>query len=259
MPIRALLLTLTLALAFSCTGPSAKSSKPSAPALRVGTTRDTPPYASRRGDRLEGLEVDLAVELGNALGRPVRFSALPFNELLDALLDDKVDVVMAGVTVTPARAVRIAFGTPYLNAGMGVLIRREDAKRFAARDAACQSPIDVGIVSGTEGERQLTERCPKMVPRVYPSAPAAVGELRERRIDAVVHDVPVLQWMQSRFEGELQLLPARVGEQSLAWAFRPDDPLREQANQALETMRGNGTLDRILDRWVPGARGSRAQ
>jgi polar amino acid transport system substrate-binding protein len=255
------LVALAAVAALSCTGPrqSSSSSTVQERALRVGTNGDTPPYAFRRGERLEGLEIDLSTELGKALGRPVDLVDLPWDRLFDALLAGKVDVLMDGLTVTPEREVRVAFGAPYLRTTIAVLIRREDTKRFRSPDEVCDSPIDVGVVAETTGEKHLRERCPVMLPRVYRTVRDAVGELRGRRIDAVAHDGPVLLWLQSRYEAELQVVPTRITDERLAWAFRREDVrLRERADAALATMRANGTLDRILGRWVPGAERLRA-
>lgn len=249
-----LVLTVLLPLASSCGPQSRPAPVRREPVLHVGTTGDAPPYALRRGDSIDGLEIDLARELGASLGRPVDVVDMPFEELLDALLDGRVDVVMAGLTITSERAVRVSFGEPYLRTTIAALVRRDDASRFRARDTVCKSPIDVGVVTATTGEKGLRERCPAMIPRLYPTVRDAVGELRGRRVDAVVHDAPVLQWLQSQYEGELVLVPAGIADQRLAWAFRPaDTKLRGQADAALAAMRKNGTLARIVDKWVPAA------
>ena len=132
--------------------------------------------------------------------------------------------------------------------------------RTPVRDAVCSSPLNVGVVQGTTGQMALEERCPAIIPRLYPTVRDAVLELGRRRIDAVVHDAPVLIWLQSQEEGDLQVVPTRVGNQALAWAFRPEDTaLRASADDALATMRADGTLDRILARWVPGQERLRAE
>jgi ABC-type amino acid transport substrate-binding protein len=218
----------------------------------VGTSGDSPPYAFRRDESLAGLEIDLATELGKSLDRPVRFVDLPWDELFDALADRRVDVVMDGVTVTAEREVRFAFSQPYLRSTIAALVRREDRARFKDRDAVCKSPMDVGVVTRTTGEKYVRERCPAMIPRVYQTAPDAVLELRQRRVDAVVHDGPVLLWLLSEQGAELEIVPTRIADERLAWMLRPEDTeLRDAANAALARMRTDGTLARILQRWVP--------
>jgi len=246
-----LVLALVLPLMSSCGGAQPKVSEPRQRVLLVGTTGDAPPYAFRSGEGLDGLEVDLARELGKALGRPVDLVEMPFGELFDSLLEGHVDLVMAGLTITGARQVRVAFGDPYLRTTVAALIRRESVSRYSSRDAVCRSPIDVGIVKATTGEKLLRERCPAMLPRVYPTVAAAVGELRGRRIEAVVHDAPVLQWLQSQNEAELKIVSTDIADQNLAWAFRPNDAaFRGKANAALASMREDGTLDHIVAKWI---------
>jgi polar amino acid transport system substrate-binding protein len=206
----------------------------------------------RAAGELTGLEVDLAGEAAKVLGRPVRIVDMPWDELFEALSTGRVDVVMAGVTITPERQLRFAFTEPYLRTRLVALVRRADRRRFASRDAVCKSPIDVGVMGGTMGELEVRERCPANIVREYSRANDAVLELRTRRIDAVIHDGPVLAWLLSQDSADLELVPTRIADQDLAWAVRRDDPaLRDALDGALATLRGDGTLERILRRWVP--------
>jgi len=224
-----------------------------APDLVVGVTTDSPPYATGpRGGELTGLEVDLAHEVGRVLGRPVRVVDLSWDDLIAGLTNGRVDVVMAGVTVTPERSMRFAFAEPYLRTRIAALVRRTDRKRYGGPDAVCKSPIDVGVMAGTTGELYVRERCPAMIIRPYPSATAAVQELQTRRVDAVVHDGPVLAYLMAQNSSELELVPTRIADERLAWMVRRDDQvLLRDLNHALATLRSDGTLDHILHQWVP--------
>ena len=246
----------------SCSAPVSTSSRsgPRARELVVGTTSDSPPYATGRGGELTGLEVELADEVGRALGRPVRVIDMPWEDLFEALSDGRVDVVMAGVTITPERQLRFAFTQPYLRTRLVALVRRADRKKFASPDAVCKSPIDVGVMGGTMGELEVRERCPAIIVRTYRRSNDAVLELRTRRIDAVIHDGPVLAWLLAQDSAELELVPTRIANQDLGWVVRRDNPeLREALDGALATMRADGTLDRVLRRWVPGVERIRAE
>lgn len=238
-----------VAVALACTAPVTSRSPR---ALVVGTSGDSPPYASRSSGSLTGLEIDLADALGKTLERPIKLVDLPWDELFDALNEGQVDVVMAGVTVTSERENRFAFAEPYLRASMAAVVRRGDLKKLGSRDAVCSSPVDVGVIGGTTGESYVRTRCPAVITRVHRTVSDALFELRTRRIDAVVHDGPVLAWLLSQEAGELELVPTRIADQRLAWMMRRDDvQLRDAASAALARMRSDGSLDRILRRWVP--------
>jgi polar amino acid transport system substrate-binding protein len=221
--------------------------------LVVATSGDSPPYATRRAGTITGLEVDLATEVGKVLGRPVRFVDVPWDGLFDQLVSGRADVVMAGVTVTAERERRFAFAEPYLRTGIGALVRRDDLKRFGSREAVCKSRIRVAVIRKTTGERNLRDRCPAMIPRVYETADDAVLDLtRHRRIQAVVHDAPVLAYLMSQQAAALDLVPTDIADEPLAWMVRRDDTaLRQSLNDALATMRRDGALDRVLERWIP--------
>jgi ABC-type amino acid transport substrate-binding protein len=88
-----------------------------APPLRVAMSGNYPPLhtETENGGR-EGLEADLALELGTLVGRPVRFVGR--KELgvgdLEAVAAGKADVALASITPTPERRRLVEFTRPYL-------------------------------------------------------------------------------------------------------------------------------------------------
>jgi polar amino acid transport system substrate-binding protein len=213
---------------------------------------DVPPYAFRRGSELVGLEVDFARELAATLGRPLQLLEVRWADLVPALLAKRTDVLMAGMTITPAREVRVAFSEPYLRSGLTALMRREDSGRYPTPHAVLEVARPVGVVEGTTGERFVREQARYASPFLYPTVSAAVSELRERRIDLIVHDAPVCIWSVSGDEANLAALLRPLNRENLGWAVRrEDDTLRTAVNGALARWRADGTRERILARWLP--------
>jgi len=213
---------------------------------------DAPPYAFRQGNELVGLEVDFAHELAAALGRPLDVLPVAFADLVPTLLAGRADLAMAGMTITAAREVRIAFSDPYLRSGLIAIMRREDAGRYQTPRSVLEAAGQIGVVAATTGERFVRERAPYASVLVYPTALAAVTELRQRRVDLVVHDAPVGIWFVSADEANLAALLKPLDEEQLAWGLsRSDEALRTAVNGALARWRTDGTLNRILARWIP--------
>lgn len=251
MRIRVASVVVCIALAVACARPSPAPRSEAGKDLIVGTSAGSPPYATRREGTITGLEVDLATEVGKALGRPVRFVDLPWDQLFDALANRRVDVVMAGVTITDEREQRFAFADPYLRTGLVALVRHADRKRFVDGDAVCKGPAKVGVLSKTTGERYVHDRCRSVRPRAYQTADDAVNDARARRIDAVVHDAPVLAYLAQQGV-QLDMLPMGSTDQRLAWMVRRDDAaLRDALNSALTRLRNDGALDRAIEHWMP--------
>ena len=219
------------------------------PPLRIGITSLSPPFAFVLDGRFVGLEVDFARELSRTLGRRIKLVDLPFGSLLPALMEGRVDVVMAGLGVTPAREVRVAFSRPYLHSGLTALLRRSDEGRF--RSAPCEARFSV--LSGSTGERFVRDRCKKS-PAVFPtdSREIAVSEVRLGRSDIMVSEASVIAWAVAGDEGDLTLRREPLVREDLAWAVRRQDvELLRQIDGALEQWRAYGTRALVLDRWIP--------
>jgi polar amino acid transport system substrate-binding protein len=98
--------------------------------LLVGTYSTSPPlaYVDDKGE-LVGFEIDMAHEIAkDLLGDPnkLEFVVVQSDGRFPAVLSGKIDFGMCSTTITPDRAVRIAFTYPYIDAG-SVMLARKDA------------------------------------------------------------------------------------------------------------------------------------
>lgn len=223
---------------------------PRQPALRVGVTPDTAPYVFLRDNRYAGIEVDFAARLATALGRRIDIVPVAWDEQISSLLAGRTDMIMSGMSITPDRAARVAFGEPYLTTSLEAAIRREDAKRWPTPEALLRSSPRIGVKTGTTGEALVLQRRPDEDIVRYRQTRDAITELRNYRIDVYVSDAPIIKSAVSRNSPELVAYPRDVGQQSLAWAFRPgDEDLRRAANAVLRQWRADGTLRQVIDAW----------
>src|SRR5215468_9109281 len=97
--------------------------------LIVATYSTSPPlaYVDDNG-KLVGFEIDMAHEIAkDLLGDPekVELVVVQSDGRFPAALSGKVDFGLCSTTITPDRAVRIAFTRPYLDTGGSVIARRD--------------------------------------------------------------------------------------------------------------------------------------
>ena len=223
--------------------------------LRIGTVADAPPLAFRQEGRWRGVEVDLGRALAERLGMKAVFVACPPNRLEDALLDGKVDVLMAGTTLTENRRVQMDFAAPYLVVGQAALVRQSDLPRVNTQIKIRSVAARAGVVEGSAGDRLVARYFTHASRVAFPNAEEAADALRQGQIDMLIYDAPAAWWLSLRHEPRLAVAPPLFAREEVAWAFRRSSvALREAANQALADWQKDGTLESILRRWIPVTR-----
>lgn len=221
--------------------------------LRVGIATIYPPLAFKKNGRIEGVEADFARQLGSALDVKVTLVELPWGELIPALLDKRIDVIMSGMSITEARSKLVTFTHPYLRVGQMALIRRSDYQRLRKTSAMNLPTSRVGFQTHTTGEQYVRRKLTQAQLKGFNSPEAGIAALRDGEIDFFVYDAPTI-WRTTSGGKEPELMGryTPLTEEYLAWAVRKDDEsLRERLNAALLHWQQDGEAEHILDRWIP--------
>lgn len=243
--IRNVLLALCLAMsAMSALG---------AGALKVGMSADYPPLHFSEEGKLHGIEVDNVRTVSEILSRPMIIEVMPFGDLIPALEQGRIDVIMSGLSVTAERSQRLQFTDAYLRVGQMAIMHKSKVGRFSQPWAVYREGVRIGVEPGTTGAAFAERELADAVVRSYPDPASAFNGLRKDEIDLYIHDAPTSWQLANSLENDdLISLYAPLTEEMLAWAVRPDDvALAEDLNRALSLMKSNGSLQYILNRWIP--------
>ena len=82
--------------------------------LPVAVDTTTPPYASLDANMApQGLDIDFARAIGAAMKMPVEFVTVNSPGRIPSLLTNRVDMVVSIFSITPERALQVAFSNPY--------------------------------------------------------------------------------------------------------------------------------------------------
>lgn len=222
--------------------------------LQVGVTPTAPPLVFYKDNGVVGLETEFAAALAKSLGKTARFIMLGWDNLIPALLEKRIDIIMSGMSVTKMREARISFTSPYLKAGQMALVRNQDAAMYPTAASIKKTQARVGFMKGTTGsilvqqEFQLTTR--KIS---FGLIKDAIQALVEERIDLFIDDAPVIWHKATTQEAQgLTPIPILLTEESLAWGVRKDNAeLLKAANLFLETWKSNGSLKNTITKWMP--------
>ena len=221
--------------------------------IRVGTSADYPPITSTADGKVVGIDADLAAALSKRTGKDLEFKVLPWSSLIMALQQGDIDVIMSGMSVTPERAEKVAFTTPYFSVGQMAIIRVEDLTRFDSPLKILQPNVRVGYVADTTGATYVKQFAGMTTLRPFASVEPALDALLKGEIDCLVHD-SVTSWMvdKERRYSSLMSLRNPMTIEELAWAVNKDQPqLLELLNSNIAAMQEDGTIERVINQWIP--------
>lgn len=241
----------------ACTAPVEQKAAPadnsaSISTLRVGLTANYPPLVDKVNGKLEGIEIDLATEVGKDLGKRIQYVELPWDQLIPALTSGEIDVIMSGMSITDARKQEIAFTEPYMHIGQMAITRVDELQKLGSLSALLNAPITVGFERDTTGQTFVQTNMRNARPEPLDSVDAGVTALRSRRIDAFVHDAPTAWRIGSDPEyQDLIGLYWPLTDEFLAWGVRKSDKaLRNVLSDEITTMQRDGRLARISRKWI---------
>jgi ABC-type amino acid transport substrate-binding protein len=243
---------------FSCTAAEQNSAAPrlvppDPNILRVGVTPNAPPLIFKQNHKIVGLEADLARDLAEYLGKSPSFVELKWEDQIPALLENRIDIIMSGMSITALREVRIAFALSYFESGQMALIRRKDAVRYRTGLFSFATSSAIGVVKDTTGEYFVETQFSNVNRIAYTDPRAAVTDLIDNHIDMFIYDAPMALYLASENESRgLTVLFVRLTKEPLAWGIRKDNvELLKSANQFLQLRNEEGKLNTMIKYWIP--------
>jgi len=236
---------LLVALVAACAPPPFIAGTP----LRVASDIDNPPFAALAADGTPvGREVEMMEQVGRALGRPIEWVRMPFDELVSALEVGDADVLCATFGVTPERAHRVAFTQPYFGTSIAIVCRAGANEPRSRGDLAGKR---VAAALGTTSERAVRQRLPGAIGVFENKAELPTDErLLTGAVDAAVMDGPAADALVEANSGRLVRLDDTLGAEFYALAVHPErDDLLVELNAALKAMDGSGAMSALNARF----------
>ncbi|MCB1689527.1 MAG: transporter substrate-binding domain-containing protein [Halioglobus sp.] len=221
--------------------------------LKVGVSADYPPMVYKQEGRIVGIEADNAKALSAIIGQEMTLVDMPFEQLIPALVAGDIDVIMSGMSVTSERSGQVLFTDSFMEVGQMAIMTTEKVGHFSQPWALHSEGVRIGVEPGTTGADYAAAELPNAEVKFFKDSNAAFAGLRGKDIDLYIHDAPTSWQLATTDENsDLISLYKPLTHEQLAWAVRKDDQrLAARLNDALQTLKRNGTLGYIFNRWVP--------
>ncbi len=241
--ILALVMVAVLAIAMVACGAPAEEKE----VLTMGTNAAFPPYEFvDENNNVAGIDAEIAAAVAEKLGMELEIKDMAFESLITAVSSGTVDVVLAGMTVTPERQESVNFSDSYAT-GIQVVIVKEDSEIASIDDLEGKK---IGVQSGTTGDIYCADDYGEEAVARYDNGALAVAALQNGQVDCVVIDNEPAKAFVAANEG-LKILDTEYITENYAAAIAKDNTeLLEKFNSALAELKADGTLDSIIAKYI---------
>ncbi len=217
--------------------------------LTMSTNAQFPPYEMTTDDGgFEGIDVEIATAIAEKLGLELDILDMDFDSALLAVQQGKSDIVMAGVTVNDDRLLVMDFSTSYAN-GVQVVIVKEGS------DITIDNMGEglIGTQRGTTGNIYCTDDYGEEHVVAYDDGFTAVQALVNGQVDCVVIDnAPAQEFVKNN--AGLAILDTEYANEDYAIGVnKGNSALLDAINGALEELIADGTVQSIIDKYIPAA------
>jgi len=215
-------------------------------AVRVGVCEFAPWTFKNKAGQLEGFEIDLSRQIAGDLGVEVEFKVYSLEGLFDALDKNEIDFASAGLAITPARALRSEFSTPYFESGATLVTNRKLVPEARRPEDLNRKGITVVTVADSFSSGLADQLFDEAEIHIVPDAQAAEKELLEGRAQAYLTSLPDAHILTRRNAGTLaQPLSQPLVKSVAGFAVR-------RGNQALLNFLNAWVVSRYADNLIPG-------
>lgn len=159
--------------------------------LTMGTNAAFPPYEFVENDKVVGIDAAVAGLIADKLGMKLEIQDMEFDSIIPAVTSGKIDMGMAGMTVTEERLESVSFSESYAT-GIQVIIVPEGSDITNADDIAAKVEAGedflIGCQNATTGFIYATGDFGEDHVQAFPKGADAIAALTSGKIDCVIID-----------------------------------------------------------------------
>lgn len=218
--------------------------------LRVGLSSFVPWAMQDKKGEWIGFEIDVAKQLAEDMGVKIEFVPTKWEGLIPSLLTGKFDLIIAGMTGTPQRALKINFTIPYDYSGMNVVVHRDFAEGITDYMDLDKEGNTIVSRVGTTGAALAKETYKNATVRLFPDEGPMVQELLNGKATALLASAPQPAQLAAKYPETLMFLDKNLVQQPICIGVPKGDPdTLAYLNNWITTVRNNGFIQKKVAYW----------
>ncbi len=225
----------------------AATTTPTVLTLRMGTNAEFPPYEYYDNNKIVGIDAEIAQAIADKLGMKLEIVDMQFNSIITSIQTGGVDIGVAGMTITNDRLESVNFSDSYAT-GVQVVIVKEGSTITSVDDLEGKK---IGVQQATTGDIYASDDYGEENVTKYNKGADAVQALIGGDVDAVIIDSePAKSFVNANTGLKILETEYAVEEYAIAVAKSNTD-LLNKINKAIEELTEDGTIDRIIEKYIP--------
>ena len=228
------------------TAPNGADSK----TLTMATNAQFPPYEYYEGDKIVGIDAEIADAIAKKLDMTLKIEDVEFESVLAGVQTGKYDIGLAGRTVTEDRQKSMDFSDSYAK-GIQVVIVKEDSPITSADDLTADGAAYVaGVQLSTTGDIYATDDLGADRVQQFQTGADAVSALVMDKVDCVIIDNEPAKSFVKANEG-LKILDTAYADEDYSLCTAKGSELLPDINKAIADLKADGTIDSIVEKYIP--------
>ena len=218
--------------------------------LTMATNAYFPPYEYYDGDKIIGIDAEIAAAIAKELGLELVISDMEFDSIITAVKGGAADFGLAGMTISPDRLEEVDFSISYASGVQAIIVKEGSPIKSVDDLYADGASYKVGVQLGTTGDAYATEDFGKELVTAYSKGNEAVMALLGGDLDCVIIDNEPAKAFVANNTGLVILETSYADEDYAACIAKENTALKSAIDDAILKLTIDGTIDAIVDKYI---------
>ncbi|WP_375091048.1 transporter substrate-binding domain-containing protein [Peribacillus sp. RS7] len=218
---------------------------------KVGVDTTYPPFEFKEGNDYKGIDIELINAIAKDQDFKIKLSPMDFGGIIPAMQANQLDVAIAGMSITEERKKVVDFSTPYFDAGLTIVVKKDNTSTKTVKDLKGKT---IAVKKGTTGAKYAQDNATKLGIKVvqFNDSPAMFQEVANGNADALIEDYPVISYAIAQKDLGLKIVGDRLnGDQyGIAVLKGQNKDLLKKINDGLANIKKDGTYDEIIKTYL---------
>lgn len=204
------------------------------------------PYEYYEGDEIVGVDVEIAREIANYMGKKLVVKDVFFDSIINEIKSGKADIGLAGMSISEERLKEVDFSIEYIKSRQVVIVKSgsdiDDINDIYGKRVAVQLGSVADMYFSENHKDTVLVRQKKYL--------AMVEDLKASKVDLIVMDeLPAKEIVKSN--NELVILEGYVFEDSYGIAVKKgNSSLLDSVNHVLDELISSGKIDSYVIKYT---------